>query len=185
MRIRRTLLVVLAGSLLAAAVSTSGLGFQQSAPPAVARTQNSTDLSFAELVRNLSEPNGYFDTDNLISNEKSYLQVIPELEQRAVAGGAQALGIKSGLDVGCTADIMALDADHAALACRSGDSLLDSYVFAGSGGIIADVWRGGRKLAFPSGTTPLPSRAETGSGTANAPGPSEPGEPGEPEATAG
>jgi formimidoylglutamate deiminase len=68
------------------------------------------------------------------------------LFERAVTGGAQALGIKSGLDVGCAADIMALDADHAALACRSGDSLLDSYVFAGSGGIIADVWRGGRKL---------------------------------------
>jgi formimidoylglutamate deiminase len=68
------------------------------------------------------------------------------LFERAVTGGAQALGIKSGLDVGCTADIMALDADHAALACRPGDSLLDSYVFAGSGGIIADVWRGGRKL---------------------------------------
>jgi formimidoylglutamate deiminase len=68
------------------------------------------------------------------------------LFERAVTGGAQALGIKSGLDVGCTADIMTLDAEHAALACRSGDSLLDSYVFAGSGGIIADVWRGGRKL---------------------------------------
>ena len=64
----------------------------------------------------------------------------------AVAGGAQALGIKSGLDVGCAADIMTLDAGHAALACRSGDSLLDSYVFAGSGGVIADVWRGGEKL---------------------------------------
>ena len=64
----------------------------------------------------------------------------------AMMGGAQALGIKSGLDVGATADIMTLDAGHAALACRSGDSLLDSYVFAGSGGVIADVWRGGEKL---------------------------------------
>lgn len=68
------------------------------------------------------------------------------LFERAVTGGAQALGIKAGLDVGCTADIMALDADHAALAGRAGDTLLDSYVFAGSGGIIADVWRGGRKF---------------------------------------
>jgi len=64
----------------------------------------------------------------------------------AMAGGAQALGIKSGLDVGSAADIMALDAGHAALSCRSGDALLDSYVFAGSGGIIGDVWRGGEKL---------------------------------------
>ena len=64
----------------------------------------------------------------------------------AISGGAQALGIKYGLDVGSAADIMTLDAGHAALACRSGDALLDSYVFAGSGGIIGDVWRGGEKL---------------------------------------
>jgi formiminoglutamate deiminase len=64
----------------------------------------------------------------------------------ALAGGAQALGVKSGLDVGAAADIMTLDAGHAALACRTGDSLLDAYVFAGSAGIIGDVWRGGEKL---------------------------------------
>lgn len=42
---------------------------------------------FAHIVASLSEPGGYFDTDNLISNESSYLQVIPELEKR-VHGGA-------------------------------------------------------------------------------------------------
>jgi formiminoglutamate deiminase len=63
-----------------------------------------------------------------------------------MTGGAQALGIKSGLDVGSAADIMTVDAGHAALACRAGDALLDSYMFAGSGGIIGDVWRGGEKL---------------------------------------
>ena len=36
----------------------------------------------------LSEPDGYFDTDNLISNERSYLEVLPELERRNVRGGA-------------------------------------------------------------------------------------------------
>ena len=43
--------------------------------------------SFAKLIAELSEPSGYFDTDNLISNEKSYLHVIPELERRGVSGG--------------------------------------------------------------------------------------------------
>src|ERR1051325_6636439 len=42
---------------------------------------------FARLVADLSEPGGYFDTDNLISNEKSYLQVIGELERRNTTGG--------------------------------------------------------------------------------------------------
>ena len=44
--------------------------------------------SFASQIAALSEPNGYFDTDNLISNERSYLQVIPELGRRGVQGGA-------------------------------------------------------------------------------------------------
>jgi hypothetical protein len=36
--------------------------------------------SFASRVAALSEPGGYFDTDNLISNERSYLHVAPELK---------------------------------------------------------------------------------------------------------
>jgi hypothetical protein len=43
--------------------------------------------SLASLVERLSEPNGEFDTDNLISNESSYLHVIPALEQGGVSGG--------------------------------------------------------------------------------------------------
>ena len=34
---------------------------------------------FAATIAELSEPAGYFDTDNLISNERSYLHVVPEL----------------------------------------------------------------------------------------------------------
>jgi hypothetical protein len=45
-------------------------------------------LPFAQTIARLSEPNGYFDTDNLISNESSYLQVVPELTRRNVRGGA-------------------------------------------------------------------------------------------------
>lgn len=43
---------------------------------------------FAARIASLSEPAGYFDTDNLISNERSYQQVLPELRQRNVRGGA-------------------------------------------------------------------------------------------------
>jgi len=43
--------------------------------------------SFAQQIAALSEPGGYFDTDNLISNESSYLQVLPELRRRGVTGG--------------------------------------------------------------------------------------------------
>jgi hypothetical protein len=44
--------------------------------------------AFAERIAAFSEPDGYFDTDNLISNERSYLQVLPDLEKRQVRGGA-------------------------------------------------------------------------------------------------
>jgi hypothetical protein len=43
---------------------------------------------FAAQIAALSEPAGYFDTDNLISNERSYLQVLPDLRRRDVRGGA-------------------------------------------------------------------------------------------------
>ena len=47
-----------------------------------------SDSAFAWLVERLSEPGGYFDTDNLISNETSYLHVLGALRERGVSGGA-------------------------------------------------------------------------------------------------
>jgi len=44
--------------------------------------------TFAERVAALSEPGGYFDTDNLISNERGYLHVLPALARAGVKGGA-------------------------------------------------------------------------------------------------
>lgn len=46
------------------------------------------ESSFAKQIRELSEPGGSFDTDNLISNERSYLHVIPALKQSGATGGA-------------------------------------------------------------------------------------------------
>jgi hypothetical protein len=47
-----------------------------------------TGQSLAALVERLSEEGGDFDTDNLISNERSYLEVIPALKAAGVSGGA-------------------------------------------------------------------------------------------------
>ena len=75
---RRTCSAVLAICVAAAAtVWVARLAIQ----PASAQS------SFAKLVEEFSEPSGYFDTDNLISNEKSYLHAIPHLEQGGVTGG--------------------------------------------------------------------------------------------------
>ena len=44
--------------------------------------------TFAAHIAQLSERAGYFDTDNLISNERSYLRVVPALRGADIAGGA-------------------------------------------------------------------------------------------------
>ena len=51
------------------------------------RSQAAAAPSFARLVEQLSEPGGEFDTDNLISNERSYLHVVPAIEQSGATGG--------------------------------------------------------------------------------------------------
>src|SRR5215216_2399122 len=43
--------------------------------------------SFAALSNRLSEPGGYFDSDNLISNETSYLHVLAKLRELEVSNG--------------------------------------------------------------------------------------------------
>lgn len=53
-----------------------------------ARPANQESTPFARQIAALSEPAGYFDTDNLISNESSYLQVVPELRRAGLSGGA-------------------------------------------------------------------------------------------------
>jgi hypothetical protein len=49
---------------------------------------NSSQSAFAETIGRLSEPPGTFDTDNLISNERSYLDVVPAMVARPISGGA-------------------------------------------------------------------------------------------------
>ena len=46
------------------------------------------DSTFARLVADLSEPGGYFDTDNLVSNERSYLHALDPMRDLDVVGGA-------------------------------------------------------------------------------------------------
>jgi hypothetical protein len=60
--------------------------------------------TFAGQVAALSEPPGYFDTDNLISNERSYLQVLPELDRRNIRGGAY-IGVGPDQNFSYIADI--------------------------------------------------------------------------------
>ena len=54
-----------------------------------------TSAEFARMIESFSEPSGYFDTDNLISNETSYLHVVDGLRELSVTGGVY-LGVGPG-----------------------------------------------------------------------------------------
>ena len=77
---RRLLIAISMGALLPAL--TWGLAGE------IAPARPAAQSSFASEIAALSEPAGYFDTDNLISNERSYLDVVPDLKKRGVRGGA-------------------------------------------------------------------------------------------------
>ncbi|CAJ0610603.1 unnamed protein product [Cylicocyclus nassatus] len=67
------------------------------------------------------------------------------LFEGALHGGAQALGVAAGLQVGASADLVELDAAHPALQARQDDAWLDSWVFAARNGALRSVWRHGRQ----------------------------------------
>jgi hypothetical protein len=85
------LLLVLAGGAPGASQSTS-----QSATAVASRAAalpaRLTDAEFWSLVETMSEPDGYFRSDNLVSNEDTFQYVIPDL-QRVVKPGGVYVGV--------------------------------------------------------------------------------------------
>lgn len=69
------------------------------------------------------------------------------LYQGACEGGAVAAGRASGaIAVGLWADLMALDCSGPDMAASVGDTLLDTYIFAGDDRMVAEVWSAGRHI---------------------------------------
>ena len=106
MKVRRRAEGMRRGALLLLALGAAGCGADARPAPADAAPDGRPgtadtaapaipDSAFGALVEALSEPGGYFDTDNLISNESSYLHVMGELERRGVRGGVY-LGVGPG-----------------------------------------------------------------------------------------
>ena len=60
---------------------------------------------FGRRIAALSEPGGYFDTDNLISNERSYLHAISDLRAAGVRGGVY-IGVGPGQNFSYIAEIV-------------------------------------------------------------------------------
>ncbi len=69
------------------------------------------------------------------------------LYQGACEGGALAAGRASGaIAVGMWADLMGLDCSGPDMAASAGDTLLDTFIFAGDDRMVADVWSAGRHI---------------------------------------
>jgi hypothetical protein len=80
---RRQLAAVLATVVMCASVLfyTYGRGLAARVP------EQLSDQQFWQLVDEFSEPNGYFRSDNLLSNENAYQHVIPTLQMTLPADG--------------------------------------------------------------------------------------------------
>ncbi len=74
-------------ALVLLAISTAGLT-RGLATRAAQAARTPVDTSFAGTIARLSEAPGFFDSDNLISNETSYLHAISTLRRLGVTGGA-------------------------------------------------------------------------------------------------
>jgi hypothetical protein len=93
-RVRHALVVAIAG--LAPSCKSSGASSRTvtvtpaaQAAPAVAPEipTRLSDSTFWRLISDLSEPGGFFRSDNFVSNETSFQYVIPELERTIRPGG--------------------------------------------------------------------------------------------------
>jgi formimidoylglutamate deiminase len=65
------------------------------------------------------------------------------LFESAIQGGARALGVPAGIDLGMPADLVSLDITSSHFIGRERDRVLDSWIFGGATGCIDRVWRGG------------------------------------------
>lgn len=65
----------------------------------------------------------------------------------ACAGGAQACGHAGGsIEVGKRADLLVLNSDNPLLMAKTGDEILDSWIFSGNQNCVKDVYVGGRHV---------------------------------------
>ena len=101
-------------------------------------------ISLSEEIRTLDYSQRLRDRSRaaLASQEKSTARHIFD---EIVKGGAQAAGRKTGaIAQEHWADLMTLDDDHVDLIARTGDTILDCFVFAGDDTMVGDVWSAGR-----------------------------------------
>jgi len=80
-------LIVVAGLALLMCFAAPTIKHAQRAVATSSLPAQLSDEAFWQLVTDFSEPNGYFRSDNFLSNERGYQVVIPELQANLPTGG--------------------------------------------------------------------------------------------------
>src|SRR2546423_926865 len=85
MKLRHLLLTFL---LTLSVVLGGASSAQQTVPRLESQPERLSPAEFSRLSQELSEEEGYFHSDNLVSNELSYPRAVDKLKQLGVSGGA-------------------------------------------------------------------------------------------------
>jgi formimidoylglutamate deiminase len=96
------------------------------------------ELRWLEYIRRLET------RSRNVTETRPGASVATSLFTRALAGGAQALGCATGIAPGGPADLVVLDTEHPTLVGRSGDAILDAWLFSGNSTPVRDVMVGGQ-----------------------------------------
>ncbi len=101
----------------------------------------------------LAEELRMYEYSQRLQRQQRTLLAYPEgsngryLYTHAAAGGAQALNRNSArIEVGATADLLALRQDSNALIEREGDSVIDSWLFGADDRMVEHLWSAGRHM---------------------------------------
>jgi len=113
-------------------------------------TDSNVSISVADELRQLEYSQRLRDRARNVVGSDDARSTGRVLFQGAVAGGARALDVgargATGITPGAAADFLSLASESPALACREGDALLDTLLFAGGKACIDGVWCAGHKV---------------------------------------
>ncbi len=87
MNLQKSLLIV-ALTLFATLFGTAATIAQPKSAPATLLPEKLPATEFSRLIREFSEEGGEFHSDNLVSNETSYLHIVDKLKELGASGGA-------------------------------------------------------------------------------------------------
>ena len=110
-------------------------------------SDSNISVSVAEELRQLEYSQRLkFQARNVLAGGPSW-STGRTLFEAAATGGARALGQPQGaIASGLRADIVVLDQQHRSLIGRSGDNVLDSWIFSGGNACVKDVFVAGQQL---------------------------------------